>query len=143
MRESLGLLESLQKLGIFRKMNIYILLNKVDIFQRMISKIPISDFFPGYTGGTDCFNACKFFADKFFSISDDNFPRARTTTIYPISAVDAESVSYVSSCIRQHERLSSKRDFFAPNMLTAWSWAAMDPDLSRERTSYMMYPYEP
>ena len=130
MRESLGLFKSLQNLGIFRRVNIHILLNKVDIFQRTISKIPISDYFPEYTGGADCFNACKFFADKFLSIS--NF-REATTNVFPISAVDAESVLDVSSCIRQ----SSERYLGSCNRLTAWSWAAMDPDFSRERRDYM------
>ena len=136
MRESLGLFKSIHNLGIFRRVNIHILLNKVDIFQRTISKIPISDYFPEYTGGADCFNACKFFADKFISISNDNFREAETT-IFPISAVDAESVSNVSSYIRRHERPSSERYLRAPNMPTAWSWAAMDPDSSREHKSYM------
>ena len=132
MQESLALLKSIQNLDIFRGMHIYILLNKVDIFQRTISKDPISDYFPGYTGGADCFNACKFFADKFFSVSNGNL-----WTIFPISAVDPGSVSDVSSCIRQRERPSSERYLEASNWQTAWSWAVMDPDNSRERRSYM------
>ena len=136
MQDSLGLFKSIHNLDIFRRVNIHILLNKVDIFQRTISKIPISDYFPEYTGGADCFNACKFFADKFFSISNEN-PREAETTIFPVSAVKAESVLDTLSCIAQHERPSSERYSGGPNMLTARSWAAMDPDVSRERRSYM------
>lgn len=152
MQESLGLFKSLLNLGIFNRVNIYVLLNKVDIFQRMISKVTISDYFPGYTGGADCFNACKFFADKFYSISH-RYSRQSETNIFPISAVDSESVSDVALCVRDLlERDSLKRDLSqidswngaSPernrgpyDRVTAWSWAAMDPDFSRERRTYM------
>lgn len=133
MQESLGLFESLLNLGIFDRMNIYILLNKVDIFQRVISKVPISDYFPGYIGGADCFNACKFFADKFFSISHLRGSRKSSTSVFPITAVDSKSVLDVGLCIGD----LSESFWGLYNRVTAWSWAAMDPDLSRERRTYM------
>lgn len=136
MQESLSLFRSLLKLRIFDRVNIYILLNKVDIFRRMISRTPISDYFSDYTGGADLFNACKFFADKFFTIS--NFHKV-TTNIFPTSAVDAEAVLDLLVCLRDSsERDPSKRNLDPKNWATAWSWAAMDPGFSRERRSYMM-----
>ena len=132
MRESLGLFESILKLGIFRRKSIYILLNKVDIFQRTISEIPISNYFPEYTGGANCYNACKFFADKFFSIGIGSHP-----AIFPLSAVDRMSVLNVSSCIRHYEEFSSKLYLDSRYNQPAWSWAKMNLNLSRERRSYM------
>lgn len=156
MRESLGLFQSLLRLDIFHRVEIYILLNKVDVFRRMISRVPVSEYFPDYAGGTDCFNACKFFADSFMSISNS---RKATTHIFPMSAVDSISVRDVALCVRDllesdsfekcllgrgsSHRNPSRRHPPEPswrpyNRITAWSWAAMDPDISRGRETYMM-----
>ena len=150
MRESLKLYNSLKALDTFKQKKVYVLLNKVDIFRRMISEIAISDYFFDYTGGADPFNACKFFADKF---------SGATTKIYPMSAVDSASVSDVCLCIRDSlerdlvyrnfikrllsRRDSSQRDSSEPGFgsyisVTAWSWASMDLEDSRERRDYMM-----
>ena len=129
MRESLDLFKSLQNAGIFSHVKVNILLNKVDIFRRVITKFPISDYFNDYTGGVDCFYACKFFADKFFKVHP-----ATSRVVLPVSAVDSESVSDVALCIRDLFDLDGYHG------VTAWSWAAMDPDFSRERRSYMRIP---
>lgn len=144
--------KSLLNHGIFYGVTIYILLNKVDLFRRMISRIPISDYFPDYTGDADCFSACKFFADSFMSISKS---QKATTQIFPMSAVDSKSVRDVSLCVRDLLESASVDKCFSGrdssdsdsseshppervyNRITAWSWAAMDPDLIRERRTYM------
>ena len=152
MQDSINMFRSLLNHGVFCGVTIYILLNKVDLFRHMISRIPISDYFPDYTGGADCFNACKFFADNFMSIG--KYQNA-TTNIFPMSAVDSESVRDVWLCIRDLLKIDSTgkplsewafgdsglSERHSPERVekwtTAWSWAEMDPDLIRERRSYM------
>ena len=97
MDESLALLKLLQVLGMFRNVNLFILLNKVDIFQEMIAESPISDLYPEYTGGADCFKACKFFAEKFYKIGSR---MSANTHILTSCAVDSQSMKDVAQCIK-------------------------------------------
>ncbi len=129
MQHSLTLLKSFVRLGGFKSVKIYILLNKLDISAGKITRIPIANFFPEYTGGTDCFAACKFFADMFYTVGC----RLGTTPyVFPISAVSRDSMKDVSLSIR--DLIEPCRTY---NFTTAWSWAAMDPGLRRERRTYM------
>ena len=130
MQESLALFRLLQKLGGFERLHVFILLNKIDIFEHLITQVSISDFYPEYTGSANLFEACRFFADKFYDIGKH---LGLTTSVYPMSAVDPGSVQDVATCIR--DSLISGRS--ADSFVTARSWDALDRDLKRGRRSYM------
>ena len=130
MQESLALFQSLKELGGFERVHVFVLLNKIDIFEQLITEIPISDFYPEYTGGADLFKACRFFADKFYDIGKH---LGLTTSVYPMSAVNPGSVKDVAICIRNS--LISGRS--ADSFVTARSWDALDWGFKRSRRSYM------
>lgn len=48
-----------------RDVPIILLLNMTDVLEQLITIRPISDYFEDYTGGANCFQACRFFANKF------------------------------------------------------------------------------
>ncbi|KAL6718265.1 hypothetical protein ACLMJK_004353 [Lecanora helva] len=130
MKESLNLLRSLKKLGGFKPAKLCILLNKIDVFKQMLPRIPISQFFPDYTGGIDLFDACKFFADKFYDIG---LSVGCDVHVFPISAVHGDSVCDISIYISDSLKPYDSSDGEA----TSWPWAKMDPDFSREHRNYM------
>ncbi|KAI4141990.1 MAG: hypothetical protein LQ341_003348 [Variospora aurantia] len=57
--------ESVVNLPPVQNLPIFLLLNKADVFEKMIHQQPISEFFPDYEGATDYYKACGFFADRF------------------------------------------------------------------------------
>ena len=65
MKQQIRIFEYITRLKIFKDIPIIILLNKTDVLEQLITKNPISDYFQEYTAGANCFEACKFFADKF------------------------------------------------------------------------------
>lgn len=67
---------------------IFLLLNKIDIFVDLISVVPIRRTFPDFCRGSDCIDACEYFAGLFRQI--DNRPNGKLYIHYT-SAVDTES----------------------------------------------------
>ena len=65
MKQQIEFFEYLTRLTRFDNVPIIILLNKTDMLEQLINTRPISDYFKEYTAGANCFQACKFFADKF------------------------------------------------------------------------------
>ena len=69
MEQQIRFFASLTGLKKVEDVPIIILLNMTDILGQLITIRPISDYFEEYTGGANCFQACRFFANK-FAISD-------------------------------------------------------------------------
>lgn len=63
MLESLQVFESITALSVMQNIPVFLFLNKADLFERTIIRHRISDFFPDYTGGSDYWKACRYFAD--------------------------------------------------------------------------------
>ena len=65
MKQQIRIFEYITRLKIFKDVPIIILLNKTDVLEQLITTDPISDYFPEYTAGANCYHACRFFANKF------------------------------------------------------------------------------
>ena len=61
------------------------LLNKFDLFEKLITSKPPRDYFPAYTGGLNPWLACVYFASEFLKL--DERPGA-LLRIYRTSAVE-------------------------------------------------------
>jgi ASC-1-like (ASCH) protein len=48
----------------FNKTDVFLFLNKKDIFEEMLRKVPLSKCFPDYTGGEDVHAALKHVEDQ-------------------------------------------------------------------------------
>lgn len=120
MKQPLALFEYLTQLSCFRNVTIIVLLNKFDILEQRIINNPISDHFPEYTGSSDCFGACRFFADEFAKIDHRS---ARSGLLrYPTSAVDPESFKSIAQNIRPINADDEQNMFeVAP------AWGLVDP----------------
>uniref|UniRef100_A0A0W0GCB4 Uncharacterized protein n=1 Tax=Moniliophthora roreri TaxID=221103 RepID=A0A0W0GCB4_MONRR len=67
--ESLILFEAVAHTHWLTNVPMVLLLNKKDVLERKIAKSPIVNFFPDYAGGTDVKAACKYFVQRFLSVS--------------------------------------------------------------------------
>jgi len=70
-------------------------LNKIDLFEQKISRVPLSEFFPGYDGGDDLQKAVDFIRQKFVKLSNSN-----TLYIHTTCALDTHSIKLVIQDIR-------------------------------------------
>lgn len=65
MLESLVLFESVINSRWFSRTTIILFLNKIDLFQQKIKKVPMEQFFPDYGGGSDANKAAKYIMWRF------------------------------------------------------------------------------
>lgn len=63
--ESLMLFDSVINSRWFRKSAVVLILNKIDVFKRKLSKTPINSFFPEYAGGANVDDALAFISNRF------------------------------------------------------------------------------
>ncbi|KAJ7083887.1 heterotrimeric G-protein alpha subunit, GPA3-like protein [Mycena epipterygia] len=97
LRESVALFDSVINSRWFRHTCIILFLNKVDVFQRKLPKIPLERYFPEYTGGNDLQKAAKFILWTFMQAN-----HARLS-VYPhvTRATDTNNVRLVFSTIKE------------------------------------------
>ncbi|KAG0193132.1 Guanine nucleotide-binding protein alpha-2 subunit [Apophysomyces sp. BC1034] len=97
MMESLVLFESVINSRWFLRTSIILFLNKVDVFTRKLSKIPLERYFPDYGGGQDFHKATKYILWRF---SQTN--RAKLN-IYPhlTQATDTPNIRLVFAAIKE------------------------------------------
>lgn len=97
MAESLVLFESVVNSRWFTRTSIILFLNKIDIFKQKIPRIPLSNFFEEYTGGTDINRAAKYILWRFTQTN-----RARLS-IYPhlTQATDTTNIRLVFAAVRE------------------------------------------
>ncbi|KAK9461663.1 guanine nucleotide binding protein, alpha subunit [Lipomyces oligophaga] len=69
MLESMILFESIVNSRWFVRSSIVLFLNKVDIFQQKLKKVPLSDWFNDYDGGDDSQKAAKFILWRFTQLN--------------------------------------------------------------------------
>ncbi|KAL8871349.1 MAG: hypothetical protein Q9174_002796 [Haloplaca sp. 1 TL-2023] len=65
MEESMKVFESVVAQPQMRNVQVFLLLNKADLFERTLLCEPVQDFFPDYEGGADYFRASQYFANSF------------------------------------------------------------------------------
>lgn len=89
--ESLVLFESVVNSRWFARSSVILFLNKVDIFRRKITRVPLSDTCPDYTGGPDVQKAARYVLWRFTQLNRAKLP------IYPhlTQATDTQGIEQV------------------------------------------------
>lgn len=84
-------------LGWFTRTSIVLFLNKIDLFKQKIPKIPLSNFFEEYTGGSDINKAAKYILWRFTQTN-----RAKLS-IYPhlTQATDTGNIRLVFAAVKE------------------------------------------
>ena len=79
------LFESLAGSALLKDATFFLVFNKMDIFEKKILHVPMSDYFPGYKGGTDVTKACAYWAQSFRKLAgrDREIEVVFTTAIAP------------------------------------------------------------
>ncbi|KAF7333937.1 Heterotrimeric G-protein alpha subunit [Mycena sanguinolenta] len=97
MHESLVLFDSIVNSGWFMRTSIILFLTEIDVFRAKIHKIPLSTYFPEYTGGPDINKAAKYILWRFMQEN-----RARLS-VYPhlICTNDTKSVRLVFAAVKE------------------------------------------
>ncbi|PWN29512.1 guanine nucleotide-binding protein alpha-3 subunit [Jaminaea rosea] len=106
MAESLVLFESVVNSRWFLRTSIILFLNKIDIFKQKIPRIPLSDFFPEYSGGADVNKAAKYILWRFTQTN-----RARLS-IFPhlTQATDTGNIRLVFAAVKETILQNALRD---------------------------------
>lgn len=103
MAESLVLFESVVNsracmlTGWFQRTSIILFLNKIDVFTAKIPRVPLSNFFPDYTGGEDVNKAAKYILWRFTRAN-----RAKLS-VYPhlTQATDTSNIRLVFAAVKE------------------------------------------
>ncbi|KAJ7718661.1 G-protein alpha subunit [Mycena metata] len=97
MRESLVLFESVLNSPLFLRTAIILFLNKVDVFQEKLGRVPLERYFPEYTGGPDMNRAARFILWRFMQ---ENVARL---SVYPYltQATDTNNVQLVFTTVKE------------------------------------------
>jgi guanine nucleotide-binding protein subunit alpha len=69
MMESLVLFDSVVNSRWFMRTSIILFLNKVDLFKQKLSKSPLGNYFPDYSGGNDVNRAAKYLLWRFNQVN--------------------------------------------------------------------------
>ena len=69
MLESLVLFDSVVNSRWFVRTSIILFLNKVDLFRSKLGRIPLSNYFPDYSGGNDVNRAAKYLLWRFNQVN--------------------------------------------------------------------------
>lgn len=95
--ESFQLFQSIVTSRWFVHTSIVLFLNKKDIFQRKISKIPLSDYFAEFSGGQDYGRATDFIKQKFLGLNLNKLQ------IYPYltEATDTNNINLVFAAVKE------------------------------------------
>lgn len=97
MLESFQLFKSIVTSRWFVNTSIVLFLNKKDIFQRKITKVPLSQYFDDYDGGPDYAAATDFIKQKFLSLNVNKLQ------IYPYltEATDTNNINLVFAAVKE------------------------------------------
>lgn len=106
MAESLVLFESVVNSRWFLRTSIILFLNKIDIFKQKIPRVPLSKFFPEYSGGADVNKAAKYILWRFTQTN-----RARLS-IFPhlTQATDTGNIRLVFAAVKETILQNALRD---------------------------------
>eukprot|EP00475_Leptophrys_vorax_P029364 TRINITY_DN4304_c0_g1_i1.p1 TRINITY_DN4304_c0_g1~~TRINITY_DN4304_c0_g1_i1.p1 ORF type:complete len:362 (-),score=102.76 TRINITY_DN4304_c0_g1_i1:115-1200(-) len=96
--EALNLFEEVLNLKCFKNHPVMLFLNKKDLFEEKIKKIPLENFFAEYTGGADYAEAAAFMERKFL----ERGAADRRNQIYShiVCATDQDNVAHVFNDVK-------------------------------------------
>ncbi|EQL02137.1 hypothetical protein G6O67_000914 [Ophiocordyceps sinensis] len=97
MMESLLLFDSVVNSRWFMRTSIILFLNKVDIFKQKLSRSPLNNYFPDYSGGNDVNKAAKYLLWRFNQVN-----RAHLN-LYPhlTQATDTSNIRLVFAAVKE------------------------------------------
>ncbi|ORY07721.1 guanine nucleotide binding protein, alpha subunit [Basidiobolus meristosporus CBS 931.73] len=97
MTESLELFESIVNSRWFLRTSVIFFLNKIDLFREKLPRVPLSNYFPEYTGGPDITKAAKYILWRFTQTN-----RAKLN-IYPhlTQATDTSKIKLVFAAVKE------------------------------------------
>ncbi|ADV23800.1 G-protein alpha-subunit [Cryptococcus gattii WM276] len=106
MQESLVLFESVINSRWFLRTSVILFLNKIDLFKQKLSKVPLVQYFPEYTGGADINKAAKYILWRFTQTN-----RARLS-VYPhlTQATDTSNIRLVFAAVKETILQNALRD---------------------------------
>ncbi|KAJ3124138.1 guanine nucleotide-binding protein subunit alpha [Nowakowskiella sp. JEL0407] len=96
MIESLNLFESICNHSLFKDTSMILFLNKIDLFREKIKTVPVSKYFPDYTGPDNFENAGKFFSKKFRSLNKNE---SKTIYAHFTWATDTQQIQTVLAMV--------------------------------------------
>jgi guanine nucleotide-binding protein subunit alpha len=93
-------------IGWFLRTSIVLFLNKIDVFKQKIPRVPLSNFFPEYSGGADVNKAAKYILWRFTQTN-----RARLS-IFPhlTQATDTSNIRLVFAAVKETILQNALRD---------------------------------
>ncbi|KAJ8662276.1 hypothetical protein O0I10_001969 [Lichtheimia ornata] len=106
MLESLSLFESIVNSRWFIHTSIMLFLNKVDLFQAKLTRVPLNKYFPDYGGGKDANKAAKYILWRFLQTN-----RAKLN-IYPhlTQATNTSNIRFVFAAVKETLLQNALRD---------------------------------
>ncbi|CAI4419392.1 BFH_collapsed_G0014710.mRNA.1.CDS.1 [Saccharomyces cerevisiae] len=96
-QESLVLFDNIVNSRWFARTSVVLSLNKIDLFAEKLSKVPMENYFPDYTGGSDINKAAKYILWRFVQLNRANL------SIYPhvTQATDTSNIRLVFAAIKE------------------------------------------
>lgn len=96
--EAITLFDTISNSRYFIETPILVFFNKIDLFKEKIAQIPIKEYFPTYTGGSDFDLACTFFKEEFLSkIKNDE----QSVYVNFTCATDTEQMKFVMEAVNK------------------------------------------
>eukprot|EP00475_Leptophrys_vorax_P014243 TRINITY_DN2064_c0_g1_i3.p1 TRINITY_DN2064_c0_g1~~TRINITY_DN2064_c0_g1_i3.p1 ORF type:complete len:164 (-),score=51.47 TRINITY_DN2064_c0_g1_i3:212-703(-) len=95
--EALNLFEEVISLRWFQETSVILFLNKKDLFEEKLKKIPLKNYLPDYNGDNSFEDAWKFIGLKFTAMKQDSKKQIYT---YVTCATDDQNVMYVFNSIK-------------------------------------------
>lgn len=96
MQEALTLFDSICNSRWFVKTSIILFLNKIDIFQEKIERVPVEDYFEDYEGGPSYEAACEYFQERFVSLNANEGKQVYT---HFTCATDTNQIRFVMEAV--------------------------------------------
>eukprot|EP00158_Paraphelidium_tribonemae_P003071 Partr_v1_DN25876_c1_g1_i2_m2864 putative Guanine nucleotide binding protein (G protein) alpha len=96
-QEALGLFDSICNSKWFATTSMILFLNKIDLFKDKISRSPLSEFFPDFTGGEDYEKASSFLLNKFIELNKS--PQTKQIYAHFTCATDTAQIKFVMAAV--------------------------------------------
>lgn len=100
MHEALTLFRDTINHKFFRRTNIILFLNKLDLFEVKITKVDLKVCFEDYTGGLDAAKAIEFLTARFKDQDKSAGESSREIYVYPTTATDTGNIKKVFNAVQ-------------------------------------------
>ncbi len=101
LQDGIDCCKAIAKQCIEAKMPMILLLNKVDLFEKNVSKGDLGTYFPAYKGGTDVEKAKQFVEDLFFKKVAEKYRSSKLFHAHFISMVDGDAVERILQSVQR------------------------------------------